>query len=124
MGDRVQDISKYATDQFSNIWEGASTKSRATLNVFSTMQLQNGTNKSLPRSVEASKLSLTQQPMEYMSHLVEERHDIVVSHQRWFVGCRFGKVGDHGSKWIAALSIWQIVACKERPDSRMRVLGS
>jgi hypothetical protein len=74
--------------------------------------------------MEAGELSLTQKAMEYVSHLVEERNDIIVSHQRWFVGSWFSKVGHHGSDRIAALSTREVVTCKERPNSRMRVLRS
>ncbi len=85
------------THQFSSIWDGASTKSRATLlkrgKSLGTMTLPN--NVHLPSTVEPSEFRLAQQPMEDMPHFVEERHDIVVAHERGFVGCGFGKIGDH-----------------------------
>lgn len=78
----------------------------------------------VPSSMETGKLGPTQQTMEYVSHLMEERDNIVVSHQCWLVGCWFGKVSDHGSKGVATLSTRQVVARKERPNSGVRVLRS
>lgn len=78
----------------------------------------------IPSSVEARILGLTQKAVKHMPHLVEEGNDIVVSHQSWFVGCWLGKVGNHGSKGIAALSTRQVMTRKKGPNSRMRVLRS
>jgi hypothetical protein len=36
--------------------------------------------KSLPSSVEASIFGVAEETMEYVTHLVEEGHDIVMSH--------------------------------------------
>ena len=92
-------MSRYAdiTHQYSSIWDGASTKSRATLlnrgESLETITLPN--NFHLPSTVEPSEFCLAQQPVEDVSHFVEERHDIVMAHERGFVGCGFGKIGDH-----------------------------
>jgi len=48
--------------------------------------------------------------MEYMSHLVEERDDIVMAHQSWFVGGWLGEVSHHSGKGVATRSIGFVVS--------------
>ena len=40
--------------------------------------------------MEARELRAAQQPVKDMTHFVEKRDDIVVTHQRWTIRSRFG----------------------------------
>ena len=60
--------------------------------------------------MEPREPRLTQQPVEDMSHLMEECHNIIVSHEGGLVGCRLRKVGNHGCQWIAARAVRLLVA--------------
>ena len=55
--------------------------------------------------VEARKLRAAQQTMKYMTHFMEECDDIIMTHQRWTFGRRFGEVCNHRSQRIQALAI-------------------
>ena len=77
--------------------------------------------KALPCSMESSILGFAQQTMEDMAHLVEERHDIVMSHQSRFLGSGFRQIGDHRSQRIVACIVWKIITSQDRPNSSMRV---
>ena len=61
--------------------------------------------------------------MKHMTHLMEERHNVIVPHQRRFLGRRFGKVGNHGCDRIISLAIREVIARQERPDRGMGVFG-
>jgi len=66
--------------QFSSIWEGASTKSRATLY---QIQLPHDILKKAghkPSTVEPGVLGLAKKTVEDVAHFVEEGNDIVVPH--------------------------------------------
>ena len=47
--------------------------------------------------MESRILGFAQQSMENMAHLMEERHDIVVSHQSRFLRSGFRHIGNHHS---------------------------
>ena len=47
--------------------------------------------------MESRILGSTQQSVENMAHLMEERHDIVVSHQSRFIRSGFRQIGNHRS---------------------------
>lgn len=74
--------------------------------------------------MESCKLGLAEQTVEYMTHFVEECHNVVVAHECWLIRSRLGQVGDHGSHRIAALSVRMVVASQKWPDSGMRVFSS
>ena len=65
--------------------------------------------------MEPRELGLTQQTMEYMAHLVEERDDIVMSHQSRLSRSGLCKVCDHSSQWIATAAVRFVVASEETP---------
>jgi hypothetical protein len=52
--------------------------------------------------MEPRELDPTQQPMEHVAHLMEERHHIVVPHQRRLFGRRLGEVGHHCGDGVVA----------------------
>ena len=116
-------MSRYTDNkhQFSSIWDGASTKSRATLlkrgKSLGTMTLPN--NVHLPSTVEPSEFRLAQQPMEDMPHFVEERHDIVVAHERGLIRGRLRKIGNHGRQWVTARTVGLGESRKNRPHGGM-----
>ena len=56
--------------------------------------------------MEARELRAAQQAVKDVTHFVEKRDDIVVTHQCWTIRSRFGYVGNHRSQWIPALAIW------------------
>lgn len=74
--------------------------------------------------METSKLGLTQQPVEDVPHLVEERNYIIVPHQCRLVWGGLGEICDHGSERVAALAIGEVVARKEGPYRSMGVFSS
>ena len=57
-----------------------------------------------------------------MPHLVEERDDVVVPHERGALGRRLGEVRDHRRERVAALAVGARVAREQSPDRRVRVL--
>ena len=59
--------------------------------------------------MEPRELGPAEQTMEDMSHLMEERHDIIMPHQRRFPWRRFGQVGNHGSDRVASLAVRALV---------------
>jgi hypothetical protein len=67
--------------------------------------------------MESRILGFAQQTMENMAHLMEERHDIVVSHQSGFLWRGFRQISDHRSQRIVACIVWKLIASQERPDS-------
>ena len=75
------------------------------------------------RPVEARELGPAQQPVEDVAHLVEERYDVVVAHERWFGRGGLGQVCDHGREGIAARAVIPIVTGEEGPHGSVRVLG-
>ena len=56
-----------------------------------------------------------------MAHLMEERHDIVVSHQSRLLWSGFRQIGNHCSQRIVACIVWKLITSQERPDSSMRI---
>lgn len=87
------------------------------------LKLKELSSHNLPRPVETSKLGLTQQPVEDVSHLVEERNYIIVPHQCRLVGGRLGEIRNHGSERVAAFTVGEVVAREEGPYSGMRVFS-
>jgi uncharacterized Ntn-hydrolase superfamily protein len=71
--------------------------------------------------MESSIFGFTQQTMENMAHLMEERYDIIVSHQSRFLWSGFRQIGDHRSQRIVACIVWKIITSQEGPNSSMRV---
>jgi uncharacterized Ntn-hydrolase superfamily protein len=72
-------------------------------------------------SMESRIFRFAQQTMENMAHLMEERHDIVMSHQSRFLRSGFRQIGDHRSQRIVACIVWKVITSQERPDSSMRI---
>jgi len=62
-----------------------------------------------PGAVESTILRLAQQAMEYMSHLVEESNNVVMSHQCRLVRCGLSQVGNHSCNRIDSLSVRTLV---------------
>ena len=58
-----------------------------------------------------------------MAHLVEERDDVVVAHERGFLRSRLREVGDHGGERVAPRAVRALVAGEEAPDGCVRVFG-
>ena len=71
--------------------------------------------------MESRVLGFAQQTMENMTHLMEERHDIIVSHQSRFLRSGFRQIGNHRSQRIVAFIVWKIITSQERPNSSMRI---
>ena len=71
--------------------------------------------------MEPRILGFAQQTMENMTHLMEERHDVVVSHQSRFLRSGFSQIGDHRRQRIVACIAWKLITGQERPDSSMRI---
>ena len=71
--------------------------------------------------MESRILGFAQQGMENMAHLMEERHDIVVSHQSRFIWSGFRQIGNHRSQRIVAHIVWKLITSQNRPDSSMRI---
>jgi hypothetical protein len=59
--------------------------------------------------------------MENMAHLMEECHDIAVSHQSRFLWGGFRQISDHRSQRIVACIVWKIITSQERPNSSTRI---
>lgn len=59
----------------------------------------------VPSSMESREFRFAKQTMEHMSHLMEERHNVIVSHQSGPVRRGLGEVGNHCGYWVASLPI-------------------
>lgn len=73
--------------------------------------------------MESRETRLAEQTMEDMTHFMEERHDIIMTHECGTLGRGLREVGDHGRDRIVTLSIGKVVPGNKRPDCSMRVLG-
>ena len=113
---------KETAHQFSNICDGASTKSRATLERIG-ISPESACWPELPCAVETCKLRPTQETMEHMSHFVEESDHIVMSHQSRFIGSWLGEIRDHSSHRITPPGEREAVSLDQRPHGSMRVFG-
>ena len=71
--------------------------------------------------MESRILGFAQQTMENMTHLMEERHGIVVSHQSRFIRSGFRQIGDHRRQRIVARIVRKFITGQETPDSSMRI---
>ena len=71
--------------------------------------------------MEPTKLRPTQQPMENMSHLMEKRNNVIMSHQRRLRRRRFRQIRYHGCERVGALAVGLFEAWKETPDGCMGV---
>ena len=71
--------------------------------------------------MESRILGFAQQTMENMAHLMEECHDIVVSHQSRFLRSRFRQIGDHRSQRIVTCIVRKLITSQKRPNSSMRI---
>lgn len=71
--------------------------------------------------MESRKLRLTEEPVEDVTHLMEECDNIVVSHESWFTGSGLSEVGNHGCQGVATRTIGLVIASEETPHGRMRV---
>jgi hypothetical protein len=74
-----------------------------------------------PCSMESRILRFAQQIMKNMAHLMEKRHNIVVSHQSRFIRSGFRQIGDHRGQRIVTCIVWKVITSQERPDSSMRI---
>lgn len=77
----------------------------------------------VPCTVEPSKFGPAKQAVEYVPHLVEESHNIVVTHECWFVGRGLGQIGNHSCQWVAAFSVGQFTTGENGPNSSMRIFA-
>ena len=59
----------------------------------------------VPSSMESREFGFAEQTMEHMTHLMEERHNVIVSHQSGLVRRGLGEVGNHCGHWVASLPI-------------------
>ena len=60
--------------------------------------------------METRELRATQQDVKDVTHFVEKRDDIVVTHQCWTIRSRLGQVGNHRGQRIHALVIWTYIS--------------
>ena len=135
---RYPPIKTMETNQFSSIWEGASTKSRATLREHQS-RIPILASRNSPCSVEAGILRVTEQAMENVTHFMEEGYYVIMPHGcdstwSWFreVGhlerevlsnSYFGCANNtyHGSYRVVSRPISFGIAGHDRPDSSMRI---
>ena len=64
--------------------------------------------------------------MEYVSHLMEERHHVIMEHQRGPLRSLFREVGDHCRDGVVSLcastiAVKNVISRNEGPDRSMRV---
>lgn len=66
-------------------------------------------------------LSLAENPMEDMSHLVEESGDFGVCHERRAVRSGLGEICNHGHERVAALVVGKVETGQQIKDGGMRI---
>ena len=62
-----------------------------------------------PSSMESRKFRVAKQAMEHMSHLMEERHNVIMPHQSGPFSRGLGQIGNHCGYWVASLPIRAVV---------------